>query len=114
MNLYLTSKDNFNQSKPYFETATTFTEKPNYIEVLGYYVTFAQTGENLTMHRYTSTQYLKHAAENLSIGNMESIIILMENFTIFEDIIEGLQGNYDEQQQQIDEYLFFDEIREEH
>ncbi|GAG05856.1 unnamed protein product, partial [marine sediment metagenome] len=59
---YLASYQKFGDSKPYFETAKTYTDK--YLVILGYYVAFAQSGMNITMLRYNASQYLKYAAEN--------------------------------------------------
>ena len=110
---YLTSYERFDESKPYFETATYFTNKTKYLEVLNYYVQFAQAGMNITLLRYNSSYYLLRAAENLSIGDMENVTILMELFNMTEELYqEGLEG-FEDLQDQIDGYLFFNEIREE-
>ena len=114
MDGYLSAYQRFDESKPLFETAATYTNRSKYLEVLGYYVNFAQLGKDITMLRYNSTKYLKQAAENISIGNIENATLLFENFSMIEEVYEGMLGEYEEQQGQIDEYLFFDEIREPH
>ena len=114
MDDYLASHEKFNESKPFFITAMTFTERAKYVEVLGYYVSFAKLGKDITMLRYNSTKYLKFAAENISIGDFENATLLMGNFTIIEEMYQQMLADYEDQQGQIDEYLFFDEIREEH
>lgn len=110
---YLTSHQRFDESKPYFETAKTFTDKDKYIEVLGYYTKFAQAGKNITMLRYYASKYLMSAAENLSLGNMENVSLLMDLFNETEELYEEELEEYEEYQDQIDGYLFFNEIREE-
>ena len=110
---YLASHQSFGESKPYFEEAKTYTEKDKYIEVLGYYIRFAQSGQNITLLRYNASNYLRQAAENLSLGNMENVTMLMELFNETEELYEEGLGEYEEIQDQIDGYLFFNEIREE-
>ena len=113
MSRYLNSFARFNESQPFFETARTFTDKEKYIEVLGYYIGFAQAGKNITLLRYTASDYLRRAAENLSIGDMENVSMLMELFNLTEELYgEGLE-EFEDYQDQIDGYLFFNEIREE-
>ena len=117
MSTYLKSYQGFGESKPYFETAKTYTKNGRYIEVLGYYIEFANTGMNITLLRYSASDYLKRAAENLSLGNMENFALLMENYTLTEDLYtQGLQGpqGYNDLKNQIDGYLLFDPIREPH
>ena len=111
---YMTSHQKFADSKPYFEEAKTFTDKARYIEVLGYYISFAQSGENITLLRYNASNYLKRAAENLSLGNMENVTILMGSFNLTELLYTGQLQAYESQKDQIDSYLFFDTIREPH
>ncbi|MCX6666263.1 MAG: hypothetical protein NT038_09475 [Euryarchaeota archaeon] len=114
MTSYLSSYDNFHLSQPYFEQAKNFTERAKYIEVLGYYVAFSQAGQNITLLRYDASQYLKYAVENLSLGNMENVSILMNLFNETVELYAGQVEQYNDYGDQIDEYLFFDEIREEH
>ena len=111
---YMTSHQKFADAKPYFEEAKTFTDKARYIEVLGYYISFAQSGENITLLRYNASNYLKRAAENLSLGNMENVTMLMESFNLTELLYTGQLQAYEGQKDQIDSYLFFDTIREPH
>jgi hypothetical protein len=111
---YLDSNYRFSEAKPFFSTAQQYTSRDKYIEVLGYYVSFAGSGQTITMLRYNASRYLKYAAENLSIGNIENVTIFMELFNETETLYQGAVGEYTEQKGQIDEYLFFDEIREEH
>ncbi len=112
MEQYLGAYENFGKSKPYFEKAKTYTNKTRYLEVLGYYIGFAHAGQNITMLRYNASDYLRRAAENLSLGYLENVTTLMENFTTIEEAYQGAQQQYDNYRGQIDGYLFFSEIRE--
>jgi hypothetical protein len=118
MEKYLASYESFGKSKPYFETAETYIKNESrylrYSAILSYYIGFAEAGQNITLLRYNASNYLKSAAENLSLGNMENLTMLMENFN--QTLIlyqQGLQG-YTDFKNKVDGYLFFDEIREEH
>jgi hypothetical protein len=112
MQKYLGSHENFGKSKPYFMNARNYTNNSRYLEVLGYYIGFAGTGQNITMLRYNASDYLRRAAENLSFGNMENVTLLMENFTVIEQAYQEAQQQYQEYRYQIDGYIFFSTIRE--
>lgn len=111
---YTASYNKFGESSPYFVDAKNFTERERYIEVLGYYVAFSQAGQKITLLRYNASKFLKLAAENLSLGEMANVTYLMENYSIMEDLYQMGLGEYEELKEQIDEYTFFDEIREPH
>ena len=111
---YLTSNDKFAESKPYFINAKNFTDNERYIEVLGYYVSFSQIGQDITLLRYNSSKFIKQAAENLSLGETENVTLLMENFSMMEELYQIALGGYETLKDQIDEYTFFNEIREEY
>ena len=111
---YLTSFDKFGESEPHFINAKNFTERDRYIEVLGYYVDFAQAGQDIALLRYNASKFLKQAAENLSLGEQEIMTEMLENYTLMEEMYLVSLGGYEELKKQIDEYTFFDEIREEH
>lgn len=113
MENYFSSYESFGKSSPYFEEAALLTDKENYLEVLGYYVSFAESGEYITLLRYNASRYLRQAAENLSLGNMENVSYLMENFSFVEGLYSEAVKDYEEKKDQIDGYLFFNEIREE-
>jgi hypothetical protein len=112
MQKYLGSHENFGKSKPYFMNARNYTNNSRYLEVLGYYIGFAGTGQNITMLRYNASDYLRRAAQNLSFGNMENVTLLMENFTVIEQAYQEAQQQYQEYRYQIDGYIFFSTIRE--
>lgn len=111
---YLSSYDKFGDSRPYFFNAKNFTERERYIEVLGYYVDFSTAGQTITLLRYNASNFLKQAAENLTLGNTVTVAAIMENFTLMEEMYLAGLGNYEDLKTVIDEYTFFDEIREEH
>lgn len=112
MATYLTSYEHFDDSQPFFTMAMNFTEKSTYLEVLGYYLSFAQAGKNITYLRYNASNYLRQAAENLSAMNMSNVAMLMDLFNETEFWYDNGVQNYDDLKDQIDGYLFFNEIRE--
>ena len=111
---YLTSHDKFGESKPYFVDAKSFTEHERYIEVLGYYVNFSHLGQTISLLRYNASKFIKQAAENLSLEALENVTALMENFSMMEELYQTALEGYEEMKERIDDYTFFDEIREEH
>ena len=113
MENYYSSYEKFGDAKPYFEQAMTYTEKEKYIEVLSYYVSFALSGKNITLLRYNASDYLMRAVENLSLGEMENFTILYEEFNLTQDMYMSMVGEFEQLKDQIDGYLFFNEIREE-
>ena len=112
MSTYLNSYEKFGLSQPYFTLAKTYTNITKYVEVLGYYNSFADAGQNITLLRYNASKYLRQAAENLSLGNLDNFSM---NYGLFNDTIVaygGASGGYEEKKKQIDGYLFISEIRE--
>ncbi len=112
MEKYLAANGNFMKSRPYFINAQNFTNNSRYLEVLGYYIGFAGAGQNITTLRYDASYYLKSAAENLSLGNLELVELLMDNFTSVELEYQEAVQKYQEYRYQIDGYIFFSTIRE--
>jgi len=112
MGEYSTSYGKFGSSKPFFEEAKTYTDR--YDEILNHYASFAQAGQNITMLRYSASNYLRQIAENLTLGNMENVSMLMELFNETTGLYDEGLGNYEDQKDQIDDYWFFSEIREEY
>ena len=111
---YLSSKQKFADSKPYFEAAMKYTNNPSYLGVLDYYVNFSDKGQELTQLRYEMTLYLQQAAENYSLGTVESIenaSLLFENFSLFEEGYGMILVEYEGLKDLIDEYMFFEEDR---
>ncbi len=112
MERFLSAHENFGKSTPYFINARNYTNNSRYLEVLGYYIGFADAGQNITMLRYNASYYLRCAAENLSFGNMELVELLMENFTVVEQAYQEAVQKYQQYRYQIDGYIFFSTIRE--
>ena len=114
MEQYLSSHESFNESKPLFAKAATFTNESKYIEILGFYQLFADSGKNITILRYQASQYLQHAVENLSAGDLENYSELIELFNETILLYDEAVGGYNEYKDQIDDFLFFSPIREEY
>ena len=112
MSEYTTSYGKFESSKPFFEEAKTYTDR--YGTILDHYVEFAQAGQNITMLRYSASNYLRQIAENLTLGNIENVSMLMGLFNETTGMYDEALGGYEELKDQIDEYLFFSEIRGEY
>ena len=110
MSEYTNSYEKFATSKPFFEEAKTYTDR--YDEILNRYVNFAQAGQNITILRHSASNYLRQIAENLTLGNMENVSMLMELFNettgLYDEALEGYEALKD----QIDEFIFFSEDRE--
>ena len=112
MDTYLLSYERFGFTTPYFSQAMLYTNISKYLEVLGYYISFAQAGQNITLLRYNASKYLQQAAENFSLGNTENFSMLYDLFNITDTAYGGAVEQYDEKKEQIDGYLFISEIRE--
>jgi len=109
MENYLISHQNFNESKKYFNETKSYTSYEKYLEILDLYVNLTASGARLTMLRYNASQYLKYMAENLSLDM--NISALFELFNETMALYEEELGTYEEIQDEIDEYEFFEEIR---
>jgi len=110
MNEYANSNKKFELSKPFFEDAKTFTDR--YETILGYYVGFARAGQNITDLRYNASNYLKKVAENLSLGQMDNVSMLMDLFNETTGLYDEAFEDYESRKDQIDGYWFFSEDRE--
>ena len=108
---YMDSYQKFGLAKPFFTEAKTFTNKSKYIEVLGYYMTFADSGQYITSLRYNASLFLKHIAENLSLGNTANVSMLLALFNQTEALYQSGSQEYQDQKDEIDGYIFFNEIR---
>ena len=107
---YQTSYGKFNSSKPFFEEAKTYTDR--YVTILDHYVEFAQAGQTITILRYNASNYLRQIAENLSLGNMENVSMLMLKFNETTGLYDDALGDYEDGKDQIDDFIFFSEVRE--
>ncbi|MCX6667765.1 MAG: hypothetical protein NTV74_05970 [Euryarchaeota archaeon] len=112
---YLASYQKFGESRPYFVEAKNYTDREKYKDALDYYISFSQAGQVITLLRYNASNFLRQAVENLSIGNMENVTMLMENFTFAEANYAGQLQYYEDLRDKVDNsYLFFDTIRPPH
>ncbi|MEM0466625.1 MAG: hypothetical protein QXL17_00040 [Candidatus Thermoplasmatota archaeon] len=108
---YWNSYTRFGESRPRFVKAQNYTSKAKYLEVLGYYVQFADAGKNITYLRYNASNYLRQIAENLSIGataNVSMLLVLFnETLVLYQEQVQM----YNNLKQQINEYTFFETDR---
>lgn len=113
MEKYLNSKDNFEISNGYFNDTKSYTSYDKYLEVLNLYVGLTKSGARLSMLRYNASKYLKYLAENLSAGvDPVNISGLLELFNeTMQQYAQELEV-YNGYKEAIDEYEFFEEIRE--
>jgi len=108
---------NFEESKEYFNQTIAFASN-NYLEVLNLYVRLTESGAKLTTLRYDASRYLLYLIENLTFDPINNNVTFLENVTelmvLFAGIMAAYQAeveNYEEIQDEIDEYEFFEEIR---
>jgi len=106
---YQKSYNKFDNSKPYFEEAKIYTDR--YDEVLNHYVKFAVSGQNITILRYNASNYLRQIAENLSIGDIENISLLMNRFNETTGLYDEELETYDDLKDGIDTFMYFDPDR---
>ncbi len=115
---YYNSYLNFGEARNYFNYTKLFTNYVKYLDILDIYVKLTNSGAKLTMLRYNASLYLKYLIENLTfdvnnnnvsyLGNVTGLLFLFdENMGGYEEELEI----YEEYQEEIDEYEFFDEIR---
>lgn len=113
---YINSHYNFLEAKKSFTDTKTYTTYDKYLEVLDLYVGLTDSGAKLTLLRYNASQYLKILAENLTfIGGNVTYLGNMSEFLLLFNQTMGMYGGelaiFEEFQEEIDEYEFFDEIR---
>lgn len=114
---YYYSHLNFEDSKEYFNKTIAFASE-NYLEVLNLYVKLTASGSKLTTLRYDASRYLLYLIENLTFDPINNEVTYLENVTelmvLFQGVMAAYQGeleNYEEIQDEIDDYEFFEEIR---
>ncbi len=110
---YINSYNNFLGAKLFFNETKSFTTYKIYIDLLDLYVNLTDAGSRLTMLRYNASRYLMYLTENLTynamyLGNMTEIFMLF-NETMF--AYGGVLDEFEDYQDIIDEYEFFDEQR---
>ena len=114
---YYYSHLNFDDSKEYFNQTIAFASK-NYLEVLELYVKLTESGAKLTTLRYDASRYLLYLIENLTWDPINNNATFLENVSEIMVLFAGAMadyqaelGNYEDIQDEIDEYEFFEEIR---
>jgi hypothetical protein len=115
---YLNSNLNFLDAKIYFNETKTFISYSKYLNLLDLYVNLTDAGSRLTMLRYDASQYLMYLTENLTYNSDSNNVTYLMNVTDLLMLFEGAMAAYggvmeefEEIQEVIDEYEFFEEIR---
>ena len=115
---YLYSHLNFEEAKGYFDGTKAFTNVNKYLDILDLYVSLTDSGSKLTMLRYNASLYLMYLLENLTFDAGAGNATFMENVTGLMGLFAGMMGAYgdeliiyEELQDEIDEYEFFEETR---
>ena len=114
---YLNSHGNFKVSMLSFINTKTFTTYDKYLEILDLYVKLTESGARLTMLRYNASLYLMYLAENLTmtedgVGYLTNVSGLLAAFEETMAQYDEELENYEDIKDEIDEYEFFEEIRE--
>jgi len=115
---YLYSYYNFLESKNYFDQTKTFISYSKYLKILDTYINLTDAGSRLTMLRYNASKYLMYLTENLTFNpETNNVIYLMNvsNITMLFNMAMYEYGmvleEFEEYQDIIDEYEFFEEAR---
>jgi len=118
MPYYLSSNEDFLEAKYYFNETKDYTSIDKYITMLNLYVNLTASGSNLTNLRYAACQYLIYLLENLTFNFETNNVVYLENVTVILDLFDQIiisynfeMGQYEEIQDEIDEYEFFEENR---
>ncbi|NIP31093.1 MAG: hypothetical protein GTN59_11175 [Candidatus Dadabacteria bacterium] len=119
MPFYIASNEKFLEAKNYFNKTKKYTYINKYITMLDLYVNLTSSGSNLTNLRYNACKYLVSLTENLTFNFETNKVVYLENVTeillLFNVNMMAYNNeisNYQEIQDEIDEYEFFDENRE--
>jgi hypothetical protein len=114
---YYNSYLNFEEAKNYFNETKLYTEE-KHLPIMELYINLTDSGSRLAMLRYNASIYLTYLTENLTFNFETNSVIYMENVTVLLDLFNKTLSAYqvelkiyDNIQNDIDEYEFFDEIR---
>jgi hypothetical protein len=114
---YYNSYLNFEEAKNFFNDTKIYSEE-KHLSILDLYIILTESGSRLAMLRYNASIYLMYLTENLTFDAANNSVFYMENVTdllgLFEITMQAYkeeQKKYDQVQEEIDEYEFFDEIR---
>jgi hypothetical protein len=115
---YIYAQDNYQEAKSYFNETKLFTNYKLYLDILDLYIDLTDSGTNLSMFRYDASIYLMYLTENLTFDETNNSVEYLMNVT---DLLMGFDAameaynneliNYDNYQNAIDEYEFFEEER---
>jgi hypothetical protein len=114
---YYNSYLNFEEAKNYFNDTKLYTEE-KHLPIMELYIDLTDSGSRLAMLRYNASIYLNYLTENLTFNLDTNSVIYLENVTILLNLFNGTLSAYQQElkiydniQNDIDEYEFFDEIR---
>ena len=115
---YIYSYENFLEAKGFFNETKSFTTYKKYLYLLDLYINLTDAGSRLTLLRYNASKYLMYLTENLTFNPETNNATYLTNITdllmLFNQTMMAYGGvfqEYEEYQDEIDEYEFFDEIR---
>ncbi len=115
---YLNSYYNFLEAKDYFNETKAFISYEKYLTLLDLYVNLTDAGSRLTMLRYDASKYLMYLTENLTFNpganNVTYLMNVSDLLMLFDQTMfayGGVLDEFEEYQDEIDEYEFFDEVR---
>jgi hypothetical protein len=114
---YYNSYLNFEEAKNYFNDTKLYSEE-KHLPIMELYINLTDSGALLAMLRYNASIYLTYLTENLTFDVETNSVIFMQNVTVLLDLFNKTLSAYqvelkiyDNIQNDIDEYEFFDEIR---
>ena len=115
---YVNSYGNFEDARIYFKETMSNTTYDRHINIIELYINLTYSGSNLSMHRYNASLYLMYLLENLTFDPLNNSATYKTNvsglLTLFYATMDSYNEElkvYDDIQQAIDEYEFFEEIR---
>ena len=117
MPYYYNSHLNFEEAQGYFDDTKSCADE-EYLNMLDLYVNLTGLGSQLTMLRYNASRYLMYLTENLTFdagtNSVEYLVNVSGLLGLFDAAMAaygGMAQEYEEIQDEIDEYEFFEEER---
>lgn len=115
---YNDAYDSFDAAMGYFSDTKSYTDYDKYLYILDLYINLTNTGAKLSKLRTEAVMYISFLSENLTYDAENNIVVyeqnvteILSNLTITMGAIGAAEKEYDDNQEIIDEYPFFDEIR---
>ena len=115
---YKNSNLNFELASEKFYETKNYTDYKKYTDILDIYIDLSNSGSDLANLRYAATIYLKCLVENITMDLENGTVMYLGNVSGLLDLFNFTMGLYEQEliiyeeyQDQIDEYEFFDEIR---